>query len=118
MKSPNPCTFLYALYTAKPLHRYVVEWTAAATTIRDLQLYGYKAECFTLFSLIQLTAGLILQDICHCINQSFSRNKHKTLETLENVYKILDLNPSITDNLDPVREKYNTIIDVLGDDCL
>ncbi|CAM0137780.1 unnamed protein product [Umbelopsis sp. WA50703] len=67
----------------------------------------------------QLTAGLILQEICHCINQSFAKNKQKTLDTLHPVYSSLQLgSASALDDLVSVKKAYSDIIDLLGEECL
>lgn len=60
-----------------------------------------------------------MQDICHCINQSFAKNKQKTLEKLPSIYTILELgSPATANNLDDAKKKYNDTIAILGDDCL
>ncbi|KAG2183979.1 hypothetical protein INT44_008990 [Umbelopsis vinacea] len=67
----------------------------------------------------QLAAGLIMQDVCHCINQSYAKHKQDTLYKLPKVYTILGLGDAVTANeLDDARQKYNTTIGVLGHDCL
>ncbi|CAO3661232.1 unnamed protein product [Umbelopsis ramanniana] len=67
----------------------------------------------------QLAAGLIMQDICHCINQSYAKHKQDTLYKLPKVYTFLGLGASVTaDELGEAQKKYDTTIDVLGHDCL
>lgn len=60
-----------------------------------------------------------MQDICHCINQSYAKHKQDTLYKLPKVYTILGLGASVTaDELGEAQKKYDTTIDVLGHDCL
>ncbi|KAH8550225.1 hypothetical protein BGW37DRAFT_77169 [Umbelopsis sp. PMI_123] len=67
----------------------------------------------------QLAAGLIIQDICHCINQSYAKHKQDTLYKLPTVYNVLELGTAVTaNNLDDAKKKYSTTIDILGHDCL
>jgi len=67
----------------------------------------------------QLTAGLIMQDICHCINQSFAKHKDLTLAKMESIYSILELGSETTANaLEDAKKKYNDTIAILGTDCL
>ncbi|KAJ2962658.1 hypothetical protein NQZ79_g2197 [Umbelopsis isabellina] len=67
----------------------------------------------------QLTAGLILQEICHCINQSFAKDKQKTLDLLHQVYGLLQLgSASVLDDLDSIKIAYKDIICLFGEDCL
>ncbi|KAG2175610.1 hypothetical protein INT43_001257 [Umbelopsis isabellina] len=66
-----------------------------------------------------LTAGLILQEICHCINQSFAKDKQKTLDLLHQVYSLLQLgSASALDDLVSIKKAYGDTIGLLGGDCL